>query len=182
MIGEAECQDSTQCLSIGLGSKPCGGPWAYVIYSAATVDTSVLLAKVSAYNEFNHELNVRYSWGSDCMFVSKPNPGCRDGRCVPLPCPAPSLLMSSPPVVTHRVVPDYPKDAFDRELQGEVKLKLLVGEDGRVKAIEVISSTDEVFNASAIAAAKRFRFSPAKKDGKPVQDYVLLPLRFRLPK
>ena len=83
-IGEASCDDSTDCRYIAFGAKPCGGPWRYLVYSVATLDTLELTFRVAAYNEFNAELNRRYGWMSDCSVPSRPTPGCRDGKCVDL--------------------------------------------------------------------------------------------------
>jgi hypothetical protein len=83
-VGTPACQDSTACRYIGVGSKPCGGPWKYIIYSMATVDSVALAAQVSNYNAFNRELNRRYGWVSDCSVPNRPNLGCRDGVCVDL--------------------------------------------------------------------------------------------------
>ena len=81
-VGEPLCQDSTECRFIGLGVKPCGGPWKYVIYSMATVDSVELAARVAAYNDLNRELNQRHGWVSDCSVPPPPNLTCQDGRCV----------------------------------------------------------------------------------------------------
>jgi hypothetical protein len=83
-VGEPECSDSTDCRSIGLGAKPCGGPWRYLIYSIANVDSVDLVLRVAEFNEFNRVLNRRYGWISDCSVPNKPNLGCQDGRCVDL--------------------------------------------------------------------------------------------------
>jgi hypothetical protein len=83
-IGDAACDDSTDCRYIAFGAKPCGGPWKYLVYSVATLDTVELALRVAVYNEFNRELNLRYGWMSDCSVPGPPNPGCREGRCVDL--------------------------------------------------------------------------------------------------
>ena len=82
--GDPLCSDSTECRFIAFGSKPCGGPWRYLIYSVSTVDTVELARRVAEYNEFEWVLNRRYARGSDCRIVSQPVLGCRDGRCVDL--------------------------------------------------------------------------------------------------
>jgi hypothetical protein len=82
LIGEAACGDSTDCRYIAFGAKPCGGPWRYLVYSAAALDTVELAFRVAAYNELNRDLNRRYGWMSDCSVPEPPNPGCRGGKCV----------------------------------------------------------------------------------------------------
>ena len=81
MIGDASCDGVESCRFIAFGDKPCGGPWKYLIYSIANVDTTVLQQKVSAYNMLNAEANERFRWGSDCGFEVPPNLGCKEGKC-----------------------------------------------------------------------------------------------------
>lgn len=84
MVENPVCADSTECRTIGLGAKPCGGPWEYLIYSVSSVDTAALAEEVANYNDFNAVLNQRYGWLSDCSVPRVPNLGCRDGKCVDL--------------------------------------------------------------------------------------------------
>ena len=81
-IGNAACRDSTDCRVIAFGSKPCGGPWEYLVYASSSVDTFRLEALVAEYNAINDELNRRQGGISDCMFVTAPRVTCVDGRCV----------------------------------------------------------------------------------------------------
>jgi hypothetical protein len=87
MVGEATCTDSADCMFIGFGSKPCGGFWSYLIYSASTVDTLMLHERVAEYNVFEDRLNELYGWMSDCSVPPVPAVTCRDGRCVDLRSP-----------------------------------------------------------------------------------------------
>ncbi len=48
-----------------------------------------------------------------------------------------------------------------------VLLRLTIEVDGRVSTAEVIESAGEAFDAAAVDAALRFKFSPAEVDGKP---------------
>lgn len=81
MIGIPHCDGVGECRFIGLGSKPCGGPHKYVIYSTSTVDEKVLLKKIEHFNVFEDVLNHRYSYMSDCMVPSPPVLGCVGGVC-----------------------------------------------------------------------------------------------------
>ena len=84
MVKNPACTDSTECRCIGLGAKPCGGPWEYLIYSVSSVDTVALAEEVADYNDFNEVLNQRYGWVSDCSIARLPTLACRDGKCVDL--------------------------------------------------------------------------------------------------
>lgn len=84
MVENPVCSDSADCAYIGLGSKPCGGPWRYIIYSKATVNEEALEQRVAEYNEFERIINRRYGLISDCSIPNLPRIGCLDGVCVDL--------------------------------------------------------------------------------------------------
>jgi TonB family protein len=44
---------------------------------------------------------------------------------------------------------------------------LVVGEDGRPRDIEVVKGVSPELDQAALDGVKRWRFTPAKKDGKP---------------
>lgn len=69
------------CQSIALGSKPCGGPWQYLIYSTAQTDSELLVEKVAEYNAWEADINMLHGSISDCMLVVEPALGLRDGQC-----------------------------------------------------------------------------------------------------
>ena len=80
-IASFPCDTTTGCNYIALGSKPCGGPWEYLVYSNA-VDQSHLTEMVNAYNELEHAYNIEFEIFSDCAVVNPPQQvDCRDGIC-----------------------------------------------------------------------------------------------------
>jgi hypothetical protein len=81
LIGVPSCGGDGDCRYIGLGAKPCGGVWEYLVYSASTVDEELLKYLVSRYNAFNEGFNRRYNIASDCRYVLPPAVGCVDGVC-----------------------------------------------------------------------------------------------------
>jgi len=83
-VGTPLCEGESVCRSIGFGTKPCGGPWSYLIYSVSNVDSLQLFDMVSDYNRFNAELNEEYILGSDCGVLFPPELGCNGGQCVDL--------------------------------------------------------------------------------------------------
>ena len=62
-------------------------------------------------------------------------------------------------LLKNQVVPDYPKDAKRKGIQGTVVLFLAVDEKGHVSRTKVISG-HPLLAASAVEAAKRLRFRP----------------------
>ena len=84
LVGVPRCQSKGECSHVAFGSKPCGGPWEYLVYSGSTVDEGELRAKVEAYNGFEDAMNHRWGRMSDCSIASEPKIGCREGVCVDL--------------------------------------------------------------------------------------------------
>ena len=81
LIATPSCNGEGECRYIGLGAKPCGGVWEYLVYSTANVDRIELALLVSRYNALNDGYNRRYNIASDCMIVMPPSVGCIEGLC-----------------------------------------------------------------------------------------------------
>ncbi|WP_454829126.1 TonB family protein [Pseudoxanthomonas wuyuanensis] len=82
----------------------------------------------------------------------------------------------------HLPPPRYPADAAKRGISGSVLLRILVGADGKAKDVRVEKSKPAgVFDTASIEAVRRWTFSPALKDGKPVQGWVRVPIDFQAP-
>jgi TonB family protein len=70
----------------------------------------------------------------------------------------------SPPRAILTPNPKMPKNG----LKGVVPIRCVVGSDGRVRNAEVAKSLSPQNDASAMEVIQKWRFEPAKKDGKPV--------------
>ena len=68
---------------------------------------------------------------------------------------------------------------YDR-VEGVVRMEAVVAEDGTVRGIRVLKSVHPDLDASAAAAAKQWRFRPARRDGQPVAVVVTIELSFRI--
>lgn len=78
--------------------------------------------------------------------------------------------------------PPYPASEERAANEGSVKVRLLVGADGRVKAVEQLSATSDAFwRATEKQALRHWRFKPATVDGKPVESRLVLTVHFQLP-
>jgi TonB family protein len=84
------------------------------------------------------------------------------------------------PRVIFEVRPLYTADSMRAKVQGKVVLLAVVLSDGTVGDVNVQESLSPELDAEAIRAAKRWRFEPARKDGKPVGVRVVLELLFTL--
>lgn len=75
--------------------------------------------------------------------------------------------------------PDYPVGKLRLEIEGSVTVRILVGTDGRVRQVQILSATDPDFaRATEKQALRAWRFKPAKRDGVPVEDWQTLTVRF----
>lgn len=78
--------------------------------------------------------------------------------------------------------PKYTPDAMRGKIQGDVELEVVVLEDGTVGPVRVVKSLDRAsgIDDAAIEAAKKSRFKPGMRDGKPVATRVFMNISFRL--
>jgi periplasmic protein TonB len=79
--------------------------------------------------------------------------------------------------------PEYPPGLIRQEIEGSVTLRVLVGTDGRVKAIEPVRFDDEDFlKVTRVQALRKWRFLPATRDGAPVESWREMTVRFQIPR
>jgi protein TonB len=111
-----------------------------------------------------------------------------------LPAAAPPTRIepgdAPPPVVTPPRVdaaylanpaPEYPPAALRAKQQGQVLLRVLVGADGHVRAVEVERGCGyPLLDAAAVAAVSRWTFTPGHRGAVAVEDRVLVPIQFKL--
>lgn len=96
----------------------------------------------------------------------------------------------APPVLTGAEIdrrfagsfqPDYPGSELRQEKEGLVRVRVLIGVDGRIKAVEQLSSpTAGFFEATRRHALAKWRFKPATKDGIPVESWKVMTVRFQI--
>lgn len=84
------------------------------------------------------------------------------------------------PVPKYSVKPAYPKNARRAEKEGKVFLKAIITVDGIAKDIVAETNLGFGFEEAAIAALKKFKFTPAKENGKAIEYAVRIPFEFKL--
>jgi protein TonB len=78
--------------------------------------------------------------------------------------------------------PPYPRAMEQAGRNGSVRVRITIGTDGRVTAIEQLSATDDAFwRVTERQARTRWRFRPATLDGRPVVSTMLMTVTFRIP-
>jgi periplasmic protein TonB len=93
----------------------------------------------------------------------------------------PSVFRSAArdPKFARHFQPAYPVGLLQREIEGKATIKVLIGTDGRVRQANVVSATHADFGKAAQKQAlNEWRFTPATRDGKPVEDWQTLTVRF----
>ncbi|MEN2787781.1 TonB family protein [Sphingomonas qilianensis] len=77
--------------------------------------------------------------------------------------------------------PAYPPGERRAEREGRVTVRVLIGIDGRVKQVELISAASDAFFAvTKEQALQKWRFTPATKDGVPQETWSTMSVRFVL--
>lgn len=74
---------------------------------------------------------------------------------------------------------EYPLHLWDQDMEGETLLRVRVGDTGGVNSVEVVQSSGHLsFDSAAVDGARRLRFSPARQDGKRIEVWAQVPVRF----
>ena len=89
------------------------------------------------------------------------------------------VAVEKQPVPIEQVQPEYPEIARRAGIEGRVIVKVWVDKNGRVKEALVQRSDNDLFDAPALAAVRRWKFEPAIQAGNPVDVWVSIPIRFR---
>ncbi len=79
----------------------------------------------------------------------------------------------------YRVEPMYPPEAVQNRIEGTVKLRAVIGRDGRVRGLGLVSGPPPLVSA-AMSAAREWRFIPALLNGEPVESETDINIEFRL--
>jgi periplasmic protein TonB len=86
----------------------------------------------------------------------------------------------SSPSLLYKVEPEYSEEARKAKFQGTVLLYVEVDEKGLPRNIRVIRPLGLGLDQKAIEAVEKWKFSPGKKDGKPVAVQAQIEVNFRL--
>ena len=68
----------------------------------------------------------------------------------------------------HKVTAHYPRDAMDQRIQGTVRMHVVVGPDGKVKQVDVVSG-HPVLAKAAVEAVRQREYKPVLLNGMPVE-------------
>jgi TonB family protein len=65
--------------------------------------------------------------------------------------------------------PNYPDEAKESSLSGTVMIEAQIGKDGRIHAVQVISSPGPLLTASSLKAVGKWEYKPYLLNGEPVE-------------
>jgi protein TonB len=82
-------------------------------------------------------------------------------------------------LLTHQVVPLYPDIAKNSRIEGTVRLSAIIGPDGTVKNLRVISGNPLLVDA-AQNAVKQWVYRPTYLNGNPVEVITEIVVQFHL--
>jgi len=86
----------------------------------------------------------------------------------------------SPPQILSKIEPEYSEEARKAKFQGVVVLQIVVDEKGNPRDIKIVRPLGLGLDQKAIDAVEKWKFSPGKKDGKPVPVFAQIEVNFRL--
>ena len=105
-------------------------------------------------------------------FVRPADPAVRDAY---------EKMKYDPPTVVRRARATYPVAAERFGVSARVLVRAEVNADGTLRNVYIQESENPIFDESALAAARKTTFRPARRDGVPVEGGISLPFTFEAP-
>jgi serine/threonine-protein kinase len=110
----------------------------------------------------------------------------------PSPPPPPDPQLAAPavearvadvitePVLLEKIAPNFPPTAKALQVEGQVVLEVTVGADGTVREVEVLRSSNRVFDNFAKEALLKARYKPGERNGVPESATIEVTVSFKL--
>lgn len=81
LVESGVCSGNSDCDYIAFGSKACGGPKTYLVFSTS-INVELLQKKVATYSALENSFNKKWGIISDCSVPAPPlNVTCIAGKC-----------------------------------------------------------------------------------------------------
>ncbi|HEX8925800.1 MAG TPA: TonB family protein [Terriglobales bacterium] len=95
--------------------------------------------------------------------------------------PAPVVKVTATPVsIQSKPLPSYTAEAREMRVEGEVLLEVTFTATGQVRIVRIVRGLGHGLDESAMRAAQGIRFTPAQRDGRPVDSTATLHIVFQL--
>jgi protein TonB len=82
--------------------------------------------------------------------------------------------------IARKVAPVYPPDALDHQVQGVVKIKVMIAPDGHVAQAHIVRGHPLLIQA-ALQAVRQWVFQPMGTENEPIRVATQVDVPFRLP-
>ena len=87
----------------------------------------------------------------------------------------------TPPRLKEYEYPIYPGNLRERDIEGKVKLEVLIDREGGVKEIKILQSSGyKAFDDSAIVSVQKWQFKPASKAERQMFSRIIIPISFQI--
>ena len=83
-------------------------------------------------------------------------------------------------VITRKPEPGFTEEARRAGITGLVRLRAVLGSDGKVRHVLVLRRLSHGLTEKSVAAARQIRFKPATLNGMPVSQWVVLEYNFNI--
>jgi hypothetical protein len=81
LVATPACSSDSQCHTLPLGHRACGGPESYLAWSSAKTSQPELEALGERYKEERRAADAAAGMQSTCQFMPDPGAVCRAGTC-----------------------------------------------------------------------------------------------------
>jgi protein TonB len=152
------------------------------VHSGDTISKELMEKTTSVAKEFDEHLTVfAMPTGTNeaAIQIMAPNAAApaSDG---PMP---PSRIRVGGNVAATKLIsqirPVYPPDAKAQRIQGKVSLMAVIGKDGTVQSLEVVSG-DPTLTPSALEAVRQWVYQPTLLNGQPVEVQTMIDVNYTL--
>ena len=92
----------------------------------------------------------------------------------------PNPPFDNPPRIVFKVESEYSEEARRVHLEGDVRLKIIIGADGKPRDLRVVRSLGLGLDENAMAAVGKWKFQPGTKNGQVVAGPAQIEVNFRL--
>jgi hypothetical protein len=92
LAGTPACSDDSQCHTLPLGERACGGPEGYLPWSSARTAQAEIQALGERYKKERRAANAASGALSTCQFMPDPGAACRAGTCQLLKSGGPAAM------------------------------------------------------------------------------------------
>ena len=82
LAAASSCKVDTECHSVAVGAKSCGGPTGYRAYSSSTVTTASVTALAQRERDLAAAAARESHQVSACFMLADPGAHCQQGQCV----------------------------------------------------------------------------------------------------